>query len=98
MSNQNKGWPVLGLICKGDSGSYIKLNDNVTILIDGKEVPIAKSKKGNRNLNLQSPVQKVERLIAAGIIEEADQESSLEKAKEVNEWLKYEIVMPPPRD
>ena len=98
MSKENKGWPILGLICKGENGSYIKLSDNVTILIDGKEVPIAKSKKGNRNLNLQSPVQKVERLIAAGVIEEAKQESSLEQAKQTNEWLKYEIVIPPPRD
>lgn len=96
--SKSKGWPVLGLICKGENGSYIKLNDNVTILIDGKEVPIAKSKKGNRNLNLDSPVAKTERMINAGAIDESDVESAREKAKSVNEWLKYEIVLPPPRD
>lgn len=93
-SKKNKGWPMIGTIRKGDNGSYIKLEDNVTILVDGEEVPLNKSK----TCRLESPVAKVERLIKNGGIKENDSESRLEKAKEVNEWLKYEIVLPPPRD
>lgn len=91
---KSKGWPVIGSIRKGDSGSYIKLEENVTILVDGKEVALNKS----RTAKLESPVAKTERLIKSGGIKENDAESRLEKAKEINSWLKYDIVLPPPRD
>jgi hypothetical protein len=93
-NKKGKGWPMIGTIRKGDKGSYIKLEDNVTILVDGEEIPLNKS----RTCQLQSPVAKVERLIKSGAIKESETESRMEKAKEVNEWLKYEIVLPPPRD
>jgi hypothetical protein len=31
-TKKSKGWPVIGSIRKSDTGSYIKLNDNVEIL------------------------------------------------------------------
>lgn len=92
--NKKKGWPVVGSIRKGDKGSYIKFADNVTILVDGQEVKLNKS----RTATLQSPVDKTERLIAANIIKEGDVETERSKAQEINSWLKYEIVLAPPKD
>jgi len=94
MSEKKKGWPVIGTIRKGDSGSYIKLEENVKIFVDGEEVKL----NGSRTCSLESPVAKVERLIKVGAIKEGDSEARLEKAKEINSWLKYDIVVPPPRD
>ncbi len=94
MSNKKKGWPTIGTIRKGDNGSYIKLEDNVTILVDGEPVDLNKS----RTCTLQSPVAKAQRLIDSGYTDESEAEAKLEQAKKLNAWLKYEIVVPPPRD
>lgn len=91
---KKSGWPILGTIRKNDNGSYIKFNDDVTILVDGDPIDMNKS----RTASLQSPVDKTERLIKAGFIKEEDVESSREKAQDINSWLKYEIVIPPPKD
>lgn len=91
---KNNAWPVVGTIRKNDQGSYIKFEENVKILVDGKEIKLNKS----RTASLESPVAKVERLIKVGGIKENEAESRLEKAKEINSWLKYNIVLPPPRD
>lgn len=94
MSEKKKGWPVVGTIRKGEYGSYIKLEDNVTILVDGEEVNL----NAKRTCSLQCPVTRTENLIKNGYIKENEAESKLEKAKEIKEWLKYEIIANPPRD
>jgi len=94
----SKKRPLLGAICKGDNGSYIKLNENVTILVDGEEIPIRKTQKGNRNLYLQSPLENVEFLYSKGYIKDEEIEQQREKAAEINTWKKYDIVIPLPKD
>lgn len=94
MSKKSKPWPVVGTIRKNENGSYIVFNDNVTILVDGQEVKMNNS----RSAMLQSPVDKLEGLIKRGFIEEKDVEAKRAQAQETNQWLKYEIVVPPPKE
>lgn len=89
---KSKAWPKIGSVRKNDYGSYIKLEDNVQILVDGEPVELNEK----RVCRLQDPVKEVERMIENGIIKEGDAESRLSKAQEVSSWLKYEIVLPPP--
>lgn len=89
---KKKGWPKIGKICKGQYGSYIKLEDNVQILVDGEPVELNEK----RTCRLQDPVKEVERLIELGVIKEADVEKRRATAQGVSSWLKYEIVVPPP--
>lgn len=91
---KKEGWPSLGSIRKGQYGSYVKINDNVTILVDGKEVKL----NDKRIVQLQSPVDKVENMIKAGVIDESKAESARAKAQENSSWLKYDMVIPPPRN
>lgn len=93
---KGKGWPVIGKIVEntsksGDKFRTVKFEENVTILVDGKEIDMNKY----RSANLVCPVDEVNRLIAGGFIEEKDQEFRLSKAQEVKDWLKYNIVVPP---
>lgn len=98
--SKGKGWPILGSVREGfdesgkSTGRYIKIPDNVTILVDGEKVDFNKS----RTAQLVSPTAQVERLYKAGAIEEKNIEFRREKANEASKWLKYEIVIPPPRD
>lgn len=89
---QSKGWPKIGTLRKGESGPYIKLEANVTVLVDGK--PVAMNDK--KTVRLDDPRKKVEQLFDKGIIDEATRDTRLEKLAE-NEWLRYELVVPPPR-
>ena len=96
MSENKKGWPVVGQIVEnttknGDKFRSVKFADNVTILVDGQEIDMNKYRNGN----LVSPTEEVERLIELGVITEADQEKRREQAESVSSWLKYNIVVPP---
>lgn len=89
---KGKSWPKIGTLRKGDSGSYIKLEAGVTVFIDGVEVPL----NDKKTVRLEDPRKKVEGLLERGIISEADADKRLEKLAE-NEWLRYELIVPPPR-
>lgn len=96
MSNEKKGWPVVGQIVentnkKGEKFRSVKFAPNVTILVDNVAIDMNKYRSGN----LVSPTEEVERLIASGKIEENEQETRREQAATVNSWLKYNIVVPP---
>lgn len=91
-TSKKKSWPRIGTIRKGDSGSYIKLEANVTILVDGKPVEM----NASRTVRLENPRKKVESLLERGVISEADADKRLEKLAE-NAWLLYEMVVPPPK-
>lgn len=90
---KNTSWPKVGTIRKGDSGqSYIKLEANVDILVDGVKVPL----NDKRTLMLDDPRKKVEMLRDRGHITEAEADKRLESLAN-NLWLKYDIVANPPR-
>lgn len=96
---KKKGWPTVGTVRVGDNKetgekyTYIKLKDNVEILVDGEKISLNK----NRNLRLERPTDKVEQLLERGIIDEAEAERRLEQLSEMA-WLRYEIVAPPARE
>lgn len=92
-TKKSKSWPKIGTLRKGDSGSYIKLESNVKIMVDGVEVPL----NDKRTVRLEDPRKKVENLFERGIITEAEHDKRLESLAN-NEWLKYELIVPPPRD
>lgn len=85
-----KTWAEIGTLRKGDNGNYIKLADNVTILVDGEEVEMNKS----RTVQLQDPRKKLDFLFDNGHIDEASYEKRKEKLSE-NQWLRYTLVVPP---
>lgn len=90
---KGKGWPKIGTIRRSKEGSnYIKLEDNVKILVDGQEVQL----NGQRIVQLQDPRSKVESLKENGHIDEAEADRRLEKLASMD-WLRYELVIPPPR-
>lgn len=94
---KNKAWPILGSVRVGEYGQYVVLEDNVTVLVDNEEVELRTNKKGQRILNVQTIPEKVERLIANGFIKEDEAEERREKAQEISEWLKAELVLTPPK-
>lgn len=87
---KKKGWPVVGTLRKGDTGSYIKLADNVQILVDGQPVEM----NDKRIVRLEDPRKKVEAMAAKGFITEAEADTRLEKLSGM-EWLRYELVLAP---
>lgn len=94
MSNsKKKTWPKIGTLRKSDKGNYIKLEDNVTILVDGEAVNL----NDTRTVQLQDPRKKVEFLYENGHISEKDYNKRSEVLAE-NAWLRYELVVPPPRN
>jgi hypothetical protein len=90
---KRKGWPVVGTLRKGDNGNYIKLADNVKILVDGEEIALNKS----RTVNLKDPRQTVKDLFDRGHITEEEHDKRLEKLSGMA-WLRYELQVPPPRE
>jgi hypothetical protein len=90
---KSKGWPKIGTLRRGDHGSYIKLEAGVTIFMDGVEVPL----NSKKTIRLEDPKQKVENLFERGIIDEKEHDKRLETLA-ANEWLRYELIAPPPRD
>lgn len=89
---KSKSWPRIGTLRKGDNGSYIKLEPNVQIFVDGVEIPM----NDKKTVRLEDPRQKVAGLFERGFISEAEKDKRLEKLEE-HAWLRYELVVPPPR-
>jgi hypothetical protein len=98
-----------GKFIKADDGNFVnvtdhngktvfklgfKIADNVTVLVEGEPVALNKSRTGT----LTSPVREVENLYKAGQIDDDVIESRREKAKEIHNWLRYKVQLPPPRD
>lgn len=102
-TKQNKGWPVIGSLRQSESedpatgkkvkSSYLKMADGVEIFLDGKKVELNKT----RTVKLECPRKKVEGLCERGHITEKQRDERLEKLSEM-EWLRYDLVAPPPRD
>lgn len=90
-TKKSRSWPTVGSLRKSDDGrNYIKLANNVTILVDGKPVSMNKS----RTINLQDPRKNVEQLQQRGVITGEQAEERLEKLSSM-QWLRYELVIPP---
>ncbi len=89
---KSKGWPTIGSLRKGDNGSYIKLADNVTILVDGQPIDM----NDKKTVRLEDPRKKVESLFERGHISEKQRDERLEKLAAM-EWLRYDLVVPPPK-
>ncbi len=85
-----KGWPKVGTIRKNDNGSYIKVEPNVEILVDGVKLEL----NSNRVLRLENPRKKVEQFKESGHITEAEADKRLERLAEM-QWLLYDIISPP---
>jgi len=75
---------------KGDTGSYIKLESNVEILVDGVKIDL----NDKKTVRLEDPRAKVEGMFERGVISEADRDKRLESLSN-NTWLRYELVCPP---
>jgi len=96
---KSKAWPKVGTLRRstdqktGKPGaSYIKLEPNVDIYVDGKKVEMNQT----RTVRLEDPKTKVLQLHERGFIDEAEKDKRLERLEE-NSWLKYELVIAPPR-
>lgn len=98
-TQKRKGWPVLGSVRRGETKetkekyTYMKLADNVEILVDGEKVPLNKG----RTVRFEKPADKVNQLRDKGIIDEAEADRRLERLAEMT-WLVYDCVLSPPRD
>jgi bifunctional DNA-binding transcriptional regulator/antitoxin component of YhaV-PrlF toxin-antitoxin module len=109
MAKKKGGWPEIGVITKNavkdKDGNVVKVNgvvqtklgfkfaDNVEIFVDGQKIELNKYRSGV----LKSPIEEVESLYKNGAISDGDIEERRSKAKEVNEWLRYKIQVPPAR-
>jgi hypothetical protein len=91
--SKSKSWPKVGTLRRGDTGSYIKLEEGVEIYMNGEKIPLNQK----RTIRLEDPKQKVENLFERGIITEAEHDKRLETLAN-NEWLRYELIVPPPRN
>ncbi len=92
-STKKKSWSKLGTLRKGDDGtSYIKLEANIEIYVDGVKADLSSTK----TVKLDDPRKKVEQLRDKGIISEADADKRLEKLAEMS-WLRYDLVLVPPK-
>lgn len=93
---KSKSWPTIGTVRKNDAdrggGSYLKLEPNVTILVDGKEVPL----NASRTLSFEDPRQKLQFFLENGHITEEQYDQRMEKLNEAT-WLKYNVVAAPPK-
>jgi hypothetical protein len=89
---EKKSWPKIGTVRKGEYGSYIVLEKNVEILVDGKRIDLNEK----RSVRLEDPRKKIEEMLEKGYIDE----SKAQKRREVleqNQWLRYELIVPPPK-
>ncbi len=96
---KSKGWPKVGTLRRGtnketnEKYSYIVLEPNVEIRVDGVVVPLSKG----RNVRLEDPRAKVEEMFQKGYMDEATKDKRLATLAE-NDWLRYELIIPPPRN
>lgn len=105
MSKKNK-WPELGIITKNEvkdkegnvmrdkQGNPVtrlgfKLSDEIYEVL--RKAGYTVSQYGV----LKTPVEEVEGLIKAGVIEESKIEERKQSATEAHKWLRYKIQMPP---
>lgn len=78
-------------IAAKDQRTYLKLSDEVFKVLKDAGYDVGQVAQ------LSTPVENVERLIKAGVIEEGKVESRREAAKGASSWLKYIVQLPPPR-
>jgi hypothetical protein len=90
---KGKSWPKIGRLCKGDKGTYIQLNPNVEILVDGVKISLNEKKY----VNCEDPRNTVKALLERGIIQEEEANTRLESLNS-REWYRYDLVAPPKRD
>ncbi len=91
-SGKKKPWAKIGTLRKGQDGSYIKLEANVEVYVDGVKIDM----NDKKTVRLEDPRRKVEGLHERGFIDEAEKDKRLEKLAELD-WLRYELIVPPPR-
>lgn len=94
---KSKGWPKIGTLRRstnkaGEKYSYIKLEDNVEVYVDGVKV----SMNEKRVVRLEDPKANLEGLFSRGIIDESEYTRRMESLAQ-NDWLKYELKIAPPR-
>jgi RNase H-fold protein (predicted Holliday junction resolvase) len=92
VEKKSKGWPKIGTLRKGDYGHYIVLEKGVEILVDGQKIAM----NDKRSVRLEDPKKTVEMLLEKGVISEEKAQERL-ATLEANAWLKYELVVPPPK-
>lgn len=90
MANKNENYIKLGAIMKSrDGGLYIKLDSEADLEINGRKFP-------RTSLSLEKPSLKFDRMLAKGVIDEAEYE---EKVDKIPDFVKYEVTacMLPPK-
>lgn len=93
IKGKKKPWPKVGTLRRGDSGSYIKLEEGVEIYMNGEKL----SMNSKRTVRLEDPRQKVANLFERGFITEAEHDKRLEVLAN-NDWLRYELILSPPKE
>jgi len=92
-TKKKKGWPRIGSLRKSEDGtSYIKLEANVEILVDGVKIPL----NDKKTVRLECPRKNVESMRDRGYITEQQAGERLEKLAEMT-WLRYDLIAPPPK-
>ncbi len=87
---KRKGFEKIGSIRVGETKedkrkyTYLKLEENVTILVDGEPINLPE----NRNIYFEKPQDEVNALLEKGVIDEAEAEKRLAKLSELT-WLRY---------
>lgn len=107
-AKKSNKWPELGIITKNevkDKQGKVKLDDQGKALTRlsfklSDEIYEVLCKAGY-NIGqygiLKTPVEEVDGLIKAGFIEEGQVEAKKQSAKEIHNWLRYKVQLPPPR-
>lgn len=86
MANEKKPWVPFGTICESRKGNfYLKVKDDVKIIINGEEIDLG----SHRAVTLSDPRDKLK------FIKDESKRKEREKWLDDNNWLKYEIAIPP---
>lgn len=89
-TTKKPSWPELGTLRKNKSGkSYIVLNKDVEITVNGQKVDLGKF----RSVQLVDPTAGVDALLEGGYITEKDHAERLSAIEERS--IKYKLVVPP---
>lgn len=109
-NNKKQGWPELGIITKNavkdKDGNVVKnakgevetrlgfkLNEEIAEILRAAGVNVNEYGSGL----LSTPVEEVEKLYKNGAIKDDQIEARREAAKEAHSWLRYKVILPPPR-
>jgi hypothetical protein len=99
---QKKKWHKLGAIWKNDEGKLsiaLNLAEPATLkVLQGEEVievELVPNDKGRVYLNLQKPEDEINSLVANNIITE---EKGEQRKASLPVSLRYNVILPPPRD